>query len=460
MDKMILENQEPFDCAQGASISGLSVVEDRFAPKTKPARFLFLLSIGILPVALGFWYYLPVILGPADRVYLTYDSVLLYVSDAVGLIAVAAWGLKMALSHTALRFGQNFFEWLLLAIVVLATASVFWSRSPVVSIYTALHFWLLLALFVAASREPDAWRAAAVGCTVTALVQSVIGIAEFGLQTTTILRPLGMAWPGDLSAAVSGASVVQLLDGTRFLRAYGALPHPNILGGMLTAWMAGPAGLFLAGGKRRWWAAAVFGLATIALTLTFSRSAWVGLAAGALMATIHFRVFDRRRLLALALAAIVCGLAAVIPARALIFTRVSGAPVSTEIRSTLQRLTLTGQSLAFIRKYPWGVGAGAYLTVTAVETEGDYPVEPVHNVYLLAANELGVAGGVLWLAVAIGVVIVSLRNRAPQGALLSAVVVGLLAMAVFDHYLWSLPPGRTLLWLFLGLWAGHVRRMK
>jgi hypothetical protein len=83
-------------------------------------------------------------------------------------------------------------------------------------------------------------------------------------------------------------------------------------------------------------------------------------------------------------------------------------------------------------------------------------VEPVHNVGLLAAGELGLAGGLLCLLA--GFLLLSELRRALrlEAIALSAAVAALLVLGVFDHYLWSLAPGRALAGMILGVWAGQV----
>jgi hypothetical protein len=80
----------------------------------------------------------------------------------------------------------------------------------------------------------------------------------------------------------------------------------------------------------------------------------------------------------------------------------------------------------------------------------------VHNVVLLAASELGWLAGLCWLVAGGAIVYEIRRARGADAVVLSAIVVGLIMVGLGDHYLWSLAPGRTLAWLFLGAWASRV----
>ncbi|MBK9207733.1 MAG: hypothetical protein IPL71_05305 [Anaerolineales bacterium] len=84
-----------------------------------------------------------------------------------------------------------------------------------------------------------------------------------------------MHWPGPIDIATRAASIVKLPDGQVFLRTYGTLPHPNILGGFALICLTGPIALFLRKEKSNPLAIVIFALGISLLALTFSRSAWI-----------------------------------------------------------------------------------------------------------------------------------------------------------------------------------------
>ncbi len=255
------------------------------------------LAVGLLPVSLCFWYYRLMIPAGHARVYFTYDSALFFLSDGIAFLAVLAWLCARLIGHRpASVSGQPLLLLSLFALVTLASLSTVWSIAPMFSFYTAAHLWLMLGLFLSVRDEPDSWRMIEVGCVAALVLQSSIAGWEFLAQSTAFLTPLHLTWPGALVPTMSGPSVVQLADGARWLRAYGTLPHPNILGGFLLALMAGPLAIFLRGRVRRWWALGLFGIATGALVPTFSRSVWLGYLAGGAVVVLHRRSLDRSRL--------------------------------------------------------------------------------------------------------------------------------------------------------------------
>lgn len=432
------------------------------------------LAVGALPVALGFWYYHLLVPAEHARVYFIYDNVLIFLSDGIAAVAVAAWigarliaGQVSNLSHeepvaklSLIRTIANQpYVWALLGLVVLSSVSIAWSIDRTLSAYVAAHLWLMFGLFLSIRNEPECWSAIALGCVLGLVAQVFAGGYEFLVQSTAFLAPLRMMWPGSVVPTMSGPSVVQLADGTRWLRAYGTLPHPNIMAGFLLAFTAGPLAIFLHGGAKRWWAAGLFGVATMVLVLSFSRSAWLGYLAGGGVMVLHRKSLDRVRLLVLGAIALVSVIVVAIPLRELILTRTADGQVPTEARSTRERIWLGDQSLAIIGAHPLGgVGAGTFVVELAQESLSG-PVEPVHNVALLTMGELGVLGGVLWL-IACGAMLYDMRRARGVGAIvLSAAVVGLMVIGVFDHYLWALAPGRTVGAMILGAWAGQNRKI-
>jgi hypothetical protein len=74
----------------------------------------------------------------------------------------------------------------------------------------------------------------------------------------------------------------------------------------------------------------------------------------------------------------------------------------------------------------------------------------------LVSAELGLAGLILilFLGAAIGLRII--QSKSPTAILAGAMLAGLGVISLFDHYLWTLAPGRILLGLVLGLWAGQA----
>lgn len=67
-------------------------------------------------------------------------------------------------------------------------------------------------------------------------------------------------------------------------------------------------------------------------------------------------------------------------------------------------------------------------------------------------------GVVLLLTIVFVVVKELYATSKPNIILLGALLVGMGTIALFDHYFWSLAPGRMMLGLALGLWQGQIAK--
>ena len=288
-------------------------------------------------------------------------------------------------------------------------------------------------------------------------IEMVTGFVSFAQQSTAFLDSLNTEWPGILDPSIRGASVVQLADGLRILRAYGTLPHPNIAGGFALFTLVGPASLFLLNKKTNYLSLFLFALGVILIVLTFSRSAWLGLVAFLFILLLKSSQFDRRRLCLLISAGLLAIVLTVYPLRDLVFTRVSNAPVPTEQLSAFGREWLNEQALQMFRQHPLtGAGIGSFiLRLSTYAVEGAL-IEPVHGIPLLVGVELGIPGLLILAGLVIMIALGIFRAQTPKSILASATIVGLGVIGFFDHYLWTLAPGRMMLGLALGIWMGQL----
>lgn len=233
-------------------------------------------------------------------------------------------------------------------------------------------------------------------------------------------------------------------------RAIGTSVDPNVLGGLLLmiGALVGPQLVAAKPIFSRKITALTVGLVFLALILTFSRSAMLGLAAGlAFIAALRYR-----RLLPYMLGAAL--LLLLLPAAQGYVGRFiegfQGQDLATQMRFGEYKDALT-----LIQRYPlFGVGfAGTpdidiYLGVA--------------NVYLTIAQVMGVLGLLAFFTVIITVFLYALSNRhwfanhPQQDALwlgLHAALVGGLVAGFFDHYLFNLEfhHAVTAFWIFVGL---------
>jgi O-antigen ligase len=439
-------------------------------------------ALGLLPLGLSFWFYRRLFAIPHERIYFTYSDALFFLSDGIALVAVMAWlvhkipgplpnpppnsrelkrefgGGCRHLHRTQCGAVQVRREgaWLF-ALCILATLSTLWSLDWRTSLYVSLHGWLVFGLYLSMRETPRAWRFFAIGSLAALLLQVIIGIWQFSAQATAFSMDLGLDWPGELLPSMIGASVVQLADGTRWLRAYGTFPHPNLLGGWTLALLASALTLILLPSKWRIPALVLFASGLVLLVLTFSRSAWLGLAAIGAVLLFHWNRLDRKSLTILLAAGLLCLVLLFFPLRQVFATRLVDNQVQTEQVSGFTRLWLVQRSWEIIQKQPvLGVGVGSYTLALSQHVAAFYDIEPVHNIPLLIWSELGLGGVVVLTGLLVTVAYQSVKARRPLTIIFSAALAGLFAVSLFDHYLWTLAPGRLLAGTMLGLWAGQL----
>ncbi len=457
----------------------------------KVLRGVYAFTVGLIPLALGFWYYRTVGAFPHDRVYFTYTDALFFLADGLALAAVVLWlcvkvsqrsaighqrlavsdkrlaisDRRLAFSFQPLAIGDTRYairdqlftsHFLLFAFLLLTFLSVLWSRDWRTSLYVSLHILLVVLLILSLRDWSEAWRAALLGSCAALSIQFLTGAVEFVRQTTAFLAPLGLSWPGKLDPSVRGATIVQLPDGQAFLRAYGTLPHPNILGGFLLILLMAPVAFFLRKERPNNLALVLLIPGLSLLALTFSRSAWLGLVAFSAVLIWKSKYLDRKRLAILLAVAALSFAVTLFPYRELVQARTTNATSHSEQFSFIGRAWLDGEAVKIIRQYPLtGVGIGSFILELAKRAGPGYVVEPAHTVFLLAGAELGVPGLLIVAAFVVSFVVRLFKTQHPNAILAGAALSGLGVIGLFDHYLWTLAPGRLMLGLAVGLFLGQ-----
>lgn len=307
----------------------------------------------------------------------------------------------------------------------------------------------------------------------------IVGALIFGLLWNALLAGAQVALQGSvglyemgefvLNPARSGVSVI---GAERWLRPYGLLPHPNMLGGYLCAALL--ASVYALTARPRWMlliALPVFGVGLWGLLLTFSRGSWLGFAAGA-FALLPLLLRLKRAKAGLWVGVIFAlGVAAgfFVTYRDLIFTRVGVDMQSTELFSAAERGTLTVAGYEAILAQPvFGAGAGnapwwaaTYLYNTGSEVRGNY----AHQVWVAAWSDLGLVGLLfLFVAMILGVELAlrAIKSGSVDAVARAVLLAGHLALCIaglFDYYVWGILHFQLLWWGLLAA-ALHFRPQK
>jgi O-antigen ligase len=303
----------------------------------------------------------------------------------------------------------------------------------------------------------ESWNTAILGLCAALSIQVFTGIVGFISQSTSFLGPLNLPWPGPLDPITHAASIIKLPNGQSILRAYGTLPHPNILGGFTLICLAGPIALFLRKEKPNLFALLLLALSSSLLAITFSRSAWIATAIFLFTLVYKSKYLNQKYIVTIfIITTIIFGLT-LFPLRELFINRTTAPTTATEEFSLTGRAWLAEQAITVIKEHPiLGVGAGSFIIQLAERAGERNFVEPVHNIPLLVTSELGIFGLILLVAIALSIGKSLLQSKNPNVIIIGALLAGLAIIELFDHYLWTLAPGRLMLGFVLGLWEGQT----
>jgi O-antigen ligase len=351
------------------------------------------------------------------------------------------------------------YRWLLPALAV-AFLSAWWAPASLLALTAAVHLTAAFVLLVVLAREfrDEAFLGVAVWTLTAALVgQVAIGAAQYLMGHDLGLRVLG--------EGVLGTDQTNVAKVNGHLRAYGTLPHPNLLAAYLAV------GVFWVGTvvfwpfRNRTRLRHVINTALLVtlgagLLLTFSRMALIMVAVNGTLVVL----FSVRRWKRLPLAAGIAAVGTVIVASLLLPTLMARTTVESAQETGVSNRTV-GYGLAgrMIAERPFGVGAGNFV-VAAPEFRDlpDYQYQPAHNALLLAAAEIGIIPALL---IAVFVVRVGwqfhyLRRRDAKRTTLDFTLFALagtfIALGMVDHFFWSLPQG---LWVVSVVLAAVIARL-
>ncbi len=320
-----------------------------------------------------------------------------------------------------------------------------------------------------------------------AVVQGGLAISQFLTQQVWASKWLGMAGQ---EAGNLGPSVIEFAD-QRWLRAYGSFGSPNSLGIYLAVLFV--LGLVLYIKAQSWRNKTIISAGQLlilsGLLVSFSRAAWIAAVAGVLsllwvvisplprgseegvaevlthpQATAttptpswkggddtRTTLKDFAKQISFALVLIIFWLAIFYP----VFTARFNLNNRLEVNSISERKGQYTEALSFIKANPiFGVGPGAYTYALYKKypTLPAWQYQPIHNIYLLALVEVGLAGVIFLFFLFKHLFWQIIKNN----LLYTPVVVALIFSGIFDHWLASMYTGVIFLWVIVGL--GFVDR--
>lgn len=463
---------------------------------------------------------------PIQGAFNEYTGIYLYASDIFLCLTFASW-LLIILRNKLLNLSSfklwinstklNFVLILPAFLTILSFISILWSPNKLISVYQSIklsEFYLLylysalrLIPFILNKKNKMFHVEHFLGILIAlGFIQSIIGISQVIIQ-----HSIGLIWLKESLVAPSIPGVAKIiLRGHRVIRAYGLMPHPNILGGYLLLSLISffclvdlkninvPCGTFSESSttsfqnkisKKRffdinyWIAWIIFPILALGLLTTLSKSAIIGLILALLFLNVPRGTFlksidsknlinqlkralkkmfhvEHLRIYLTSLTVLI--LAAIFILKPNFHSIFIQSLVEREIYLNLAYKTI-------IASYLIGLGAGQFVWKMGALSKNplkSWQYQPVHNVFLLIWSELGVFG----LGIVLAMFWHLLRPRYStltiskhEYSFLSiekirsyfqAVLLGYIFIMLFDHYFWDIQQGNLMLWMVIGIIAG------
>lgn len=419
--------------AAAALIAAVMILADTHWGFVALCGIVFLLPFASLPFSIGFKpTFLDLALGALFFVWflkLVIGQQREFIASPLGipvalfmLLAVFSFALGLVHSPANSFLLRRFLEILLGVSLFFVTINTVRSQAEVdwVTRWVILGGWGCAAIAVAFYVMPQAWT---------------IGILD---------RLVRLDYPG-------GAGALRFIedDPSGTMRAIGTAVDPNVLGGMmiLVTALLGPQLVARRSLFPRWLTFVMLATAVLALYLTYSRSALLGLASAlGLVAVLKYR-----RLIPWMIAGAL--LLLLLPATqgyvARLLEGFAGEDLATQMRFGEYK-----DALILIGRYPlFGVG------FTGTPDMDIYL--GVSMLYLIIAENMGLIGLAMFAVVMVGFFVMALRawrrglNPALEPILLgySGALLGALVSGIFDHYWFNMtyPHMTVLFWLYVGM---------
>jgi len=345
---------------------------------------------------------------------------------------------------------QKYIKIFWLLIFALALTSIIWSPEKIVSFLTALRIAEMIVLFYL-TRNINFLTAKTIAHILIAgaILQAIIAIGQYGLG-----HSLGLSFLGEIPANASTLGIARIEIGTlKILRSAGTFSHANILGGWLSINLLL---LFIFPPKQKSILAISAGILIAGLIFSFSRSAWLGLIIGGsfllfahapakLKTLFHWENKTLTPKLAGALTILLVSLFA------LTFFWENIAVRLKDTKSISVRAEQNENAIKILMKYPFGVGAGTSVFALPEVSKtrlAPWEFQPVHNFFLLASNDLGFLGAILWIGLFFTFAKIFWEQKNFSAL---ALLLNIFTIMNFDHYFYDIYSTQMLLATVLGI---------
>ncbi len=387
-----------------------------------------------------------------------FTSVFYYLSDIVFLLALITWGISLIRGEykKELTYGKWLICITLLGFIVVGEWSALIAEDQFLSLIGVIRLaQMVLMYFYMVNKTVD--REKLINVFIASVsVQAVIALLQYITQGSLGLHFLGESV---LSPTLPGVAKMNI-DGVNTMRPYGTLAHPNILAGyIVTALIL----TFHRIRKKEYIAYPVLALLLAALVLTFSRSAILALFIAGLFFVSVKEVKVSFKYILLGLSLLVFFIV-IFNAEQTIMHKL----LFVDSSSFDQRVFYFSIAKSMLYAHPFGVGLSNFTLLMPDYTFiklAPWEYQPVHNIYMLLANEMGLPGlfifALLLTSIAVYLFMTYIKRKQKNhdiGLYLLAILIALAVIGLFDHYLISLYQGQLLLFFIIGLGGRYIMK--
>jgi O-antigen ligase len=306
-------------------------------------------------------------------------------------------------------------------------------------------------------------------------LEALLALTQFAKQSSLGLFKIGEQ---HISPTILGVAKI-VSSGTTYIRGYGTFPHPNPLSAVLVAGIFTTLYLLISSIslKAKITYSFLLFLSILGLTVTFSRGAYLALAAGLIIFFGMYNVIARsasdeaispNKKIASAALAMTTILVSIIISfavfRPFLLTRATFSDQSTMARKFYD---VTGVKMA-IQNPIFGVGLGEsmlHMEQYSGKVLAPWDKQPPHNYFIIAAAELGIPAALILLWIFLSqlwmlVKKIRLEKNPEQGTyylLLTTILISFLLLMQFDHYFYTLEQTQLLLWFVLALNTAEIK---
>jgi len=404
--------------------------------------------------------------------FLEWNSGFLYFTDLLLIGIFVLWLARLIcvrLSLTHIRKG----DFLLIGFFLVAGLSLIASQNIGLSVYQIIKLaeFVLLFLYIKYNLEFLKIKKILTIFVASGAFQALLAIAQFFSQSSLGLKHFEA---GIFNANIPGVATF-FVQGVKFIRAYGTAPHPNVLAVFLLVSIFAIYALLLLNREKRITRllyALCFILCALGLFLTFSRAVILVFVAGSLLfflvAFFKFKELKSGIIGLLLLFIVVC----------LMFTilfwpefQARFLTMSAKEQAVTLRVYYNDIALSVIKEKPvlgLGLGNFTWYLFNNYQLKEFWLYQPVHNLYLLIAVEIGIVGLIVFLIFIAKILLKGLKKiqnslgerEKTQIICFLFLVSCFLFLGLIDHYFWTIQQSRLLFWVVLGIISGAFRARK